>query len=431
MYPLTLRCTLRQKHSLLNTIILICFVVIAFTFHFADRRLYWRSEKTPLTDSGLNRAATDQPNSEQLHVPNNETPPLRRIGMNKTTTYQLVSEKLHIASNETITIALLYTPDNNAQSTIYSVFCRSNIRCVLVGTNRTEEADFVVINSHLELEQTMNSYKEAFPIRPARHRLVLMDRESPVHIGLSLNELRNLNGFFNFTAFYSTRADAQIAYGECTEREHPRDISGVNFASNKTRFSMFMASNCDATSKRDLYITELRKYMSIDIYGACGPLDMPNCYRDINPLTVVSCVEKEKRIINQYKFYFAFENSFCEDYITEKAFRAIRGESNPLPIVMGGAQYDQYLPRGSYLDVNQFSSPKSLADHLHFLDTNDEEYNKYFQWETHHTCLLKHPHCALCDSLYELRNKKNVARNIDQVFSPDQCWNNTNISPWM
>ena len=512
----TLRCTLLQKHKVLNVIILLCIITIALTIHVVDRRLFWRSENTLLADSGMHKVLADQPMSEKMHILrnkktplksvgmnrtttyqsvsenlhilsieitqlrgigmnktttyqpvsetqhilsnerkplrsigmnetttyqsvsekqhtlNNERKRLRTIGMNKTTTYQAVSETLHILSNKTITVAMLYFPDGHPFITLkISLFCGSNARCLFVDQNRTEEAEFIVMNSHRHLEENMNFYKEAFPIRPARHRLVLMDRESPVHIGLSLDKLRSLNGFFNFTASYSHRADAQYAYGECTERKHPRDISGVNFAFNKTRFAMWMASNCQATSKRELYIDELNKYMSIDIYGKCGTFKSHNCYAKPNPLKLVSCIENEQRLINQYKFYFAFENSFCEDYITEKVFRAIRGESNPLPIVMGGGPYDHYLPRGSYLDVNQFSSPKALADHLHFLDTNDEEYNKYFQWKAHHSCHWINNHCALCDSLYELRNKKNVARNVDQVFNPDQCGNNINASDWM
>ena len=184
-------------------------------------------------------------------------------------------------------------------------------------------------------------------------------------------------------------------------------------------FSMWMVSNCHATNARELYIRQLKRYMPLYVYGACGRFKLPYCYKNHQKLE--SCIEHEQTVINKYKFYFAFANSFCEDYITEEAFRAIRGESNPLPIVMGGGPYDPYLPRGSYLDVNQFSGPKALADHLHFLDTNDEEYNKYFQWKINYTCQWVNPHCSLCDSLYELRNKRNVARNMHQVFGQYQC----------
>ena len=58
------------------------------------------------------------------------------------------------------------------------------------------------------------------------------------------------------------------------------------------------------------YATELSQYISVDIYGACGTMKCPrsesgNC----NDL-----------LRTKYKFYLAFENSNCEDYITEKFF---------------------------------------------------------------------------------------------------------------
>ena len=57
------------------------------------------------------------------------------------------------------------------------------------------------------------------------------------------------------------------------------------------------------------YAKELSKYISVDIYGACSnktcPRSSGRCFDMLN---------------NQYKFYLAFENSNCQDYITEKFF---------------------------------------------------------------------------------------------------------------
>lgn len=48
----------------------------------------------------------------------------------------------------------------------------------------------------------------------------------------------------------------------------------------------------------------------MDIYGSCGPL---KCSR----LNTKKCFQ----LLNQdYKFYLAFENSNCRDYITEKFY---------------------------------------------------------------------------------------------------------------
>jgi len=46
-------------------------------------------------------------------------------------------------------------------------------------------------------------------------------------------------------------------------------------------------------------------------------------------------------IFSQYKFYLAFENSLCTDYITEKFYQTLNRDI--IPVVMGGGQYDLHV----------------------------------------------------------------------------------------
>ncbi|KAH3882514.1 hypothetical protein DPMN_006454 [Dreissena polymorpha] len=54
---------------------------------------------------------------------------------------------------------------------------------------------------------------------------------------------------------------------------------------------------------------KLSKFIDVDIYGACGKLECPRGER--------RCFDMLNK---DYKFYLAFENSNCVDYITEKFF---------------------------------------------------------------------------------------------------------------
>ena len=80
--------------------------------------------------------------------------------------------------------------------------------------------------------------------------------------------------------------------------------------SGKYEFAVAVISNCGNTemAKRMEYINELRKYINVDVFGKCGK-PCPTHFR-VNNMKG-DC----KDIIGkEYKFYFAFENSFCSEY---------------------------------------------------------------------------------------------------------------------
>ena len=54
-----------------------------------------------------------------------------------------------------------------------------------------------------------------------------------------------------------------------------------------------------------------------------------------------------------------------------------------IPIVMGARPEDYAIaaPTKSYIHVDDFDSPKELADYLHKLDQDDQLYNEYFKWK--------------------------------------------------
>ncbi|OXA64510.1 Glycoprotein 3-alpha-L-fucosyltransferase A [Folsomia candida] len=129
-----------------------------------------------------------------------------------------------------------------------------------------------------------------------------------------------------------------------------------------------LISNCYFVKNDRLgYIHQLEKYMRIDLYGRCGNLTCPeNCTTFLQ---------------QNYKFYLAFENCNCEDYVTEKFFMtAIL--NGIVPVVMGPSRqsYESFAPPSSFIHVDDFASPKELAQYLEILDKNDTLYQNYFAW---------------------------------------------------
>ena len=84
-------------------------------------------------------------------------------------------------------------------------------------------------------------------------------------------------------------------------------------------------------------------------------------------------------VSKKYKYYLAFENSNCVDYITEKFWDSLKHKL--LPIVMGARveDYQAVAPPNSFLHVDSFAGPEELAEHLKYLDENPRDYNKHFQ----------------------------------------------------
>ena len=158
---------------------------------------------------------------------------------------------------------------------------------------------------------------------------------------------------------------------------------------NRTKLIAWFNSHCPTHSRREDYVTELAKFVQVDIYGRCGQLQ---CLPRNDP--------KCESLLKTYKFYLAMENSLCPDYVTEKFYRSL--DNGIVPIVYGGADYTQYAPPHSYINVADFASPKQLADYLKLLDKNDALYLKYFEWRQKYKVVRspKKGWCDLCAKLH-------------------------------
>jgi hypothetical protein len=150
-----------------------------------------------------------------------------------------------------------------------------------------------------------------------------------------------------------------------------------------------MISHC--TGDRMDYIEEIQKHLSLDYYGLCGDLD---CGRNCNYTTLAK----------DYKFWLAFENSFCVDYVSEKLFEPLK--YGMVPVVYGMGSYAELAPPGSFINSRDFKTPKELAQYLLYLDSHTEEYLKYFDWKKGFRILRTKERwsrlwCQLCTKIHE------------------------------
>ncbi len=162
--------------------------------------------------------------------------------------------------------------------------------------------------------------------RLAYQRYVFWSMESAAW---GINNFTSMSSFFNWTMTYRWDSDVVAPYGYVRPTGdvplHPSNAqlknylsiyeSKINYAKGKTKMAVWFVSNCwIVVSSRNELVSELQKYISIDVYGVCGNMTCPKKQDE----SFESTEECRDLAANQYKFYFSLENSLCRDYVTEK-----------------------------------------------------------------------------------------------------------------
>ncbi len=231
-------------------------------------------------------------------------------------------------------------------------------------------------------------------------------------VGKCLPEKQYIPHFFNWTMTHRRDSDIYVAkeYGaiapnyQTLPAQLPDELPSGTLPldpsillnrqypqlANKTKMVAWFASHCPTHSQREDYVKELSKFVQVDVYGKCGTMEcLPRNSHRCNS------------VLDTYKFYLAAENSLCPDYISEKFYRALM--NGIVPIVYGGADYTDYAPPHSFINIADFKSPKDLAEYLTLLDKNDALYMEYLQWRKHYT-VVKTPMKGWCDLCAKLND---------------------------
>ncbi|XP_055912682.1 alpha-(1,3)-fucosyltransferase C [Eupeodes corollae] len=196
---------------------------------------------------------------------------------------------------------------------------------------------------------------------------------------------------------------------ESMELTDDKELNAV--IAGKTKFAAWFVSHCETLSQREELTKSLQRYVNVDVYGACGPLKCPH-----------NSSRCDRMLDTDYKFYFAFENSLCLDYVTEKFYNALNRQI--VPVVFGGADYSKIAPPHSYIDAEKFRNVKELADYLIYLDQHPKEYGRYFWWRKFYRLTSRSPFCDLCMKLNAPAASEKVQfyDDIENWWLGDTCY---------
>lgn len=239
---------------------------------------------------------------------------------------------------------------------------------------------------------------------------IVMYFESPVHI--RINDFMEDAWMYtlNWSISYKFDADITAPYGALQVRSEPmlnKNYSSI--LSRKRRMAAWIVSNCHTQSKRE-HLANILKVngIDVDIFGKCGKGKIEN-----------------DNILDNYKFYFAFENSLCIDYITEKFFS--RFNYDIILVTYGGANYKDLLPSGTFVNVADFETVQDLAMHLRHLSTNNELYGNILKEKDKFIALgplsvrLQYGFCQLCAKLNKIDENRKVIKHISEVINKTDC----------
>lgn len=284
-----------------------------------------------------------------------------------------------------------------------------------------------------ENSENLNSHLFDFERNPAQIWLLWNDEAN--HVSNKIDSLR-----FNWTISYNSMSEASFCtYGCLTENDATIDqLKFENFVSDEFKKRqntiLWMVSNCGAKARLKI-VEKLALYNKIEIHGKCVQY-IRNNFKNTSLIEFKDekCPrnsECEKNSLSRSKFYFAFENQNCTDYITEKFWRSL--DFNLIPIVFqpNKEHYERIAPANSFIHLADFGyDSKKLSDYLNLVSEDLNLYAKYFEWKKYYKAAYQGDvveefrFCEICEKLNNLdKNNFSFYEKISNWFN-DQCSKN-------
>jgi len=258
-------------------------------------------------------------------------------------------------------------------------------------------------------------------------------------------QFNQLSSFFNWTMSYKTDAEVyQGSYGFF----HTRNSDDINeviklkeqiYAGEfkmRQNAILWFVSNCKSRKRIEIAL-EISRHYPIHVYGNCDILGGMNVNDPISTYPYLKQVdiqcpqgsECEKKLFASFKYYLAFENRNCTDYITEKLWRSFDRRIIPIVLQPNRESYSHFnIPAGSIIHMQDFEySTVKLTEYLKSMDSDFEAYYNILKWtnvylKSFNSAEYLEPHrmCHLCKQLNTF--KSNVYYKDLHKFFNGKCF---------
>lgn len=132
--------------------------------------------------------------------------------------------------------------------------------------------------------------------------------------------------------------------------------------------------------------------------------------------------------MSNFKFYLSFESNTCQDYITEKFYKAFY--YGLIPIVYGPdkTDYNRLAPKNSFIHIDDFNKDMTeLARYIEKIHSNLTLFSSFHQWRKNYEIIIdgkaleRIRMCELCQRLVNLRQGDMIYYEAIDQFYGDKC----------
>lgn len=232
---------------------------------------------------------------------------------------------------------------------------------------------------------------------------------------------------FNWTVSYKLTSEVSIGtYGLFKKKTEPLTDEEFNRWIDHEFYQrdfgvLWFVSNCDSKQRLN-YFYQLKEAATIHVegYGRCVDHYLMHwCQR----YTVC-----EKNYMERFKFYLSFESIDCQDYVTEKFYKAFY--YGLIPIVYGPERrdYERVAPKDSFIHLNDYKNDMiQMAHRLENIYSDRNLFSSFHRWRKNYEVVID-PHaldrirmCELCERLNEITQRKNSYYDNLSAFYDQGC----------
>ena len=257
-------------------------------------------------------------------------------------------------------------------------------------------------------------------------KLGFMSLESPAYTKDRFKFLRNVTKHIDFFVSYRKNSTIFYPYGHiCTTLEKVPKTRNIG----DEKFAMAMISNCDNRERINL-VKRIKEILGENLYlaGRCFKNPVDNHYVSLKNMTKL---EKIHSMIKRHRFFLAFENSACDEYITEKVWRTLNLGVIPIIRAAEEATFKSQLPPNSYVYISKDAAKsketiKTLIDGIDYAKLTDwSRKDQIESLKQKHQCHKSYSDemrlCQLCKKLVNQEDFNLPAENLAKWWYRDTC----------